>query len=157
LVEQLELVAEHFRKGAASPRITLVSGYRPQSRGSTHATGSALDFRVEGVPNDSLVAFCKTLPDTGCGYYPNSIFVHMDVRPGRGAASWVDASHPGEDPRCVSAWPPAPGDPAETGQAGDTRPQAQRDDALPPLPLGGDAWNLEETGRPRRDRHPYFF
>lgn len=54
-----------------------------------------------------MVAFCKTLADTGCGFYPNSSFVHIDVRePGAGHVSWIDASGPGETPRYVSVWPP---------------------------------------------------
>jgi len=52
----------------------------------------------------------KTLDDTGCGYYPNSSFVHMDVRdPETGHVAWIDASGPGETPRYVAQWPePAP-------------------------------------------------
>ncbi|HEY2513991.1 MAG TPA: hypothetical protein VGI39_24155, partial [Polyangiaceae bacterium] len=32
-----------------------------------------------------------------CGYYPNSTFVHMDVR--EKSAFWIDFSRPGEPPR----------------------------------------------------------
>lgn len=86
--------------------ISLVSGYRPQSRGSLHQGGRALDLRVAGVSNQELVAFCKTLPDTGCGYYPNSSFVHVDVRnPGTGKVTWIDTSGPGESANYVSQWP----------------------------------------------------
>jgi hypothetical protein len=53
------------------------------------------------------VAFCRGLRDTGCGYYPNSSFVHFDVRPGgTGHVYWIDASGPGEAARYVSSWPP---------------------------------------------------
>ena len=45
-----------------------------------HSTGRAMDFRIDGVKNEDVVAFCKTINDTGCGFYPNSSFVHMDVR-----------------------------------------------------------------------------
>ena len=41
--------------------------------------------------------FCRTLRNAGCGYYPNSTFVHMDVRDTK--AYWVDLSRPGEPPR----------------------------------------------------------
>lgn len=103
LMVRLEKIAEHWN----GRPITLVSGYRPQSRGSQHQTGRALDLRVDDVRNDELAAFCKTLPDTGCGFYPNSSFVHVDVRePGTGSLSWIDASGPGEAPRYVSTWPP---------------------------------------------------
>jgi hypothetical protein len=105
LLKRLEAVARKF----PSRPISLVSGYRPQSRGSQHQTGKALDLRVAGVSNEELVAFCRTLADTGCGYYPNSSFVHIDVRsPGTGVVNWIDASGPGEPPRYVTQWPPPP-------------------------------------------------
>ena len=105
LVERLQIVSDHF-KGRG---MHIVSGYRPNSVGSFHATAQALDFRVDGVRNEDLVAFCKTLNDTGCGYYPNSSFVHMDVRaPGTGHVAWIDASGPGESAHYVAAWPPPP-------------------------------------------------
>lgn len=104
LLVRLEKIAEHWN----GRPITLVSGYRPQSRGSQHQTGRALDLRVDDVRNDELAAFCKTLSDTGCGFYPNSSFVHVDVRePGAGNLSWIDASGPGEAPRYVPTWPPS--------------------------------------------------
>src|SRR5262249_18001135 len=87
-------------------RCGLVWGYGPRSGGSYRATGGALDVRLDGVTNEALVAYCKTLPDTGCGYYPNSVFIHMDVRePGTGHVSWIDISRPGEAPKYVTAWP----------------------------------------------------
>jgi hypothetical protein len=104
LVERLELTVDHFRKGTEASRIVLVSGYRPRGSGSFHSTGKALDFRIEGVPNDALAAFCKTLPDTGCGYYPHAGFVHMDARdPGTGHVAWTDVSRSGEAPRYVAS------------------------------------------------------
>ena len=115
LVERLELMVDHFAKPAATPKIFVVSGYRPASKGSFHAMGKAIDFRVSGVENTDLVAFCKTLPDTGCGFYPNSSFIHVDVREaGAGHVSWIDASGPGEKPEYVASWPPPP---AEDGDA----------------------------------------
>ena len=63
-----------------------------------------MDFRVAGTDNEALAAFCKTLPDTGCGYYPNGGFVHMDVRStGSGHVAWTDVSHPGEPARYVAS------------------------------------------------------
>jgi hypothetical protein len=111
LVERIEQVVGHFFKDGRGARMELISGYRPKSTGSYHASGRALDFRLEGVKNEDIVAFCKTLPDTGCGYYPNSLFVHLDVRErGAGHVSWIDASRPGEPPRYVTSWPPQGGD-----------------------------------------------
>lgn len=81
--------------------IRVVSGYREKShaRNSKHRLGRALDFSIPGVPNDALVDFLVTLPNTGVGYYPNSTHVHMDARASR--MYWVDASGPGQAPRYV--------------------------------------------------------
>ncbi len=103
LVMRVQAIANRF----PGKTITLVSGYRPASKGSEHAKARALDLRVDGVTNETLVAFCKTLKDTGCGYYPNSFFVHVDVRPERaGHVYWIDVSGPGEKPEYVKSWPP---------------------------------------------------
>jgi hypothetical protein len=132
LVERLQQVADHF--GGAhhqNQRVSMhiISGFRPTSVGSFHATAQALDFRVDGVRNEELVAFCKTLEDTGCGYYPNSSFVHLDVRaPGTGHVAWIDASGPGESPHYVTAWPPPPEPTNEDFAAKLAR-------VLPPLPV----------------------
>jgi uncharacterized protein YcbK (DUF882 family) len=137
LVERLELAIEHFRKTGQPARVVLVSGYRPRSAGSYHASGRALDFRIDGVKNDALVSFCKTLPDTGCGYYPNSVFVHMDVRDtGAGHVAWVDASRPGEAPKYVSE--------SSGGQALPALPEDERD-------------GVEEKKTTKTDRRPYLF
>lgn len=106
LALRLQALADHFNKPGAPIKLSVVSGLRPTSIGSTHSTGRAIDFRIEGTKNEDVVAFCKTLTDTGCGYYPKSSFVHLDVRePGAGHVSWIDASGPGETPHYVSAWP----------------------------------------------------
>lgn len=105
LLTRIDTIAKHF----PGKHISLVSGYRPRSQGSLHQTARAIDLRVVGVGNEEVVAFCKTIGDTGCGYYPNSSFVHVDVRiPGTGSVTWIDASGPGEAPRYVSTWPPPP-------------------------------------------------
>ena len=103
LLTRLDALGKHFPGRAVS----LISGYRPDSPGSLHHAGRALDFRVSGVDNQELAAFCRSLPDTGCGYYPNSAFVHLDVRsPGSGSVYWIDAAGTGEPPRYVREWPP---------------------------------------------------
>lgn len=105
LLTRVSAIAKHF----PGRPISLVSGYRPTSRGSLHQVGRALDLRVAGVSNETLVAFCRTLPDTGCGYYPNSSFVHVDVRSaGTGKVTWIDSSGPGEAPNYVRQWPLPP-------------------------------------------------
>ncbi len=117
----------------------VISGYRPNSVGSFHASAQALDFRVDGVANEALVAFCKTLDDTGCGYYPNSSFVHMDVRPvGTGHVAWIDASGPGESAHYVSAWPPPPEPLGE-------KLGARLAKILPPLPVDEHPADVEHA------------
>ncbi|MEI7891856.1 MAG: DUF882 domain-containing protein [Myxococcales bacterium] len=129
LVDRLEQVAEHFAK-RGRVKFVLVSGYRPGGAGSYHASARAIDFRIEGVKNESLVAFCKTLPDTGCGFYPNSHFVHLDARDRKaGHVAWIDASGPGEAPRYVDSWPP-PGS-LRTGRASRVRTILYLDRELP--------------------------
>jgi hypothetical protein len=92
--------------------IYIYSGYRPgaivagTTHHSMHAAARAFDIQVHGIPNATLFEFCRKLEDVGCGYYPNSKFVHVDVRrPGTGHALWIDASGPGEPPRYVDSWP----------------------------------------------------
>ena len=106
LVSRLAAVSKRF-PGAT---LSIVAGSRPESPTSLHHSGRAVDLRVVGVDNAELAAFCRTLPDTGCGHYPNSSFVHLDVRPrGSGTMSWIDVSGPDEPPRYVREWPPKPG------------------------------------------------
>ena len=98
LVALLGVVSNHF----GSRKIEVVSGFRPYTPTqftphSNHNHGKAIDFRVVGVPNEAVRDFCRTLKNVGCGYYPNSTFVHMDVR--EQSAFWVDYSRPGESPR----------------------------------------------------------
>jgi len=82
--------------------IVVVSGYRPRARsGSRHRHGRALDIQVTHVPLQEVVRFARSLPETGVGYYPNSLFTHIDVRDR--SAFWVDLSRPGESARYVAA------------------------------------------------------
>jgi uncharacterized protein YcbK (DUF882 family) len=76
----------------------IVSGYREHSyaKESKHKKGHACDLSVEGVPNDVLRDYLLTLDQVGVGYYPNSSFVHLDVRPQ--STQWVDRASPGERP-----------------------------------------------------------
>lgn len=98
LVSLLGIVSNHF----GSRKLEVVSGFRPFTPTqfnphSNHMHGKAIDFRVAGVPNEALRDFCRTLKNVGCGFYPNSVFVHMDVR--EQSAFWIDYSKPGEAPR----------------------------------------------------------
>ena len=84
----------------------IVSGYRPGEGGSRHAHARALDLRLRGVRHEDVRDYARTLPDAGVGYYPNSVFVHLDTRDAQeGGAFWTDYSGPGEAPR-YGHWPP---------------------------------------------------
>ncbi len=98
LLALITLVSNHF----GGKPLEVVSGYRAYTptqytARSKHNEGKALDFRVRGVRNEELRDFCLTLHNAGCGYYPNSSFVHVDTRDIK--VYWVDFSHPGEPPQ----------------------------------------------------------
>lgn len=97
LVELLVRVSDEF----GGRKIRVVSGYREvsYSKHSKHKTGRAIDFSIPGVPNSALRDFLLTIDNAGVGYYPNSTFVHLDVR--SYGMYWVDASGPGQAPRYV--------------------------------------------------------
>jgi LysM repeat protein len=79
--------------------IQIVSGYRTTSffRDSRHKTSQAVDFAIVGVPNAVARDYLMTLDNVGVGYYPNSTFLHLDVRPA--STHWTDYAGPGEAPR----------------------------------------------------------
>jgi LysM repeat protein len=79
--------------------LRIVSGYRTTSFASEskHPLGRACDFSILGVPNTALRDYVRTFHDVGVGYYPNSTFIHLDVRDYD--AYWVDYAGPGEAPR----------------------------------------------------------
>lgn len=84
--------------------IRIVSGYRLGSTSATsrHRHGKAIDFVVVGVPNTALRDYVKTLDHVGVGYYPNSSFIHLDVR--TQWTYWIDYSGPGQRPRYGGFW-----------------------------------------------------
>ncbi|MFO8074440.1 MAG: LysM peptidoglycan-binding domain-containing protein [Polyangia bacterium] len=95
LLVLLQKIAEHW----PGKRIEIISGQRvgkSDDHESYHNKGRALDFRVAGVGNRELAWFVRRFDNVGVGYYPNSVFIHMDVRDSN--AWWVDYSRPGEKP-----------------------------------------------------------
>jgi LysM repeat protein len=93
LIHMIQRVAERY----PGRTIEIISGFRHRKKGarvSKHNVGRALDFRVVGIPRAQLYDFIRQLPKTGAGYYPNSVFIHMDVRDKR--TVWTDLSGPGE-------------------------------------------------------------
>ncbi len=98
LLALVTTVSDHF----GGKTVEVVSGYRTYTPTqytphSNHNLGRALDFKIDGVRNEEIWAFCRTFRSAGCGYYPNSGFVHLDVREAK--ASWIDRSLPGEPPQ----------------------------------------------------------
>jgi uncharacterized protein YcbK (DUF882 family) len=98
LVTLVGEVSDHF----GGRDLMVVSGFRPYSPRqftphSNHNAGRALDFTIPGVTNEKLRDFCQTFHNVGVGYYPNSSFVHLDVR--KANARWTDFAGPGQAPR----------------------------------------------------------
>jgi uncharacterized protein YcbK (DUF882 family) len=130
-------------------RIEVVSGFRAptvaKNPHSPHMKGLACDFRVTGVKNTDLRDYLRrAFPHIGVGYYPNSSFVHLDVR-GKGASAfWIDYSGPGEN----AMYSDNPGEDLRSGRADTFRPTlidpswAERDDP-PPVELAGGAAGRE--------------
>ncbi len=94
--------SKHFSFG----KVLVVAGYRApriaRQKGnpkSPHKKGLACDFRIEGVANTELRDYLRgAFARVGVGYYPNSDFVHLDVRD-KQSAFWIDYSGPGERAR----------------------------------------------------------
>ena len=84
--------------------IQVVSGFRLGATRTTsrHRQGRAIDIHIEGVPNTALRDYVKTFDQVGVGYYPNSSFVHLDVR--EQWTYWIDYSGPGQRPRYGGFW-----------------------------------------------------
>lgn len=80
LIAILYRVSRHFEKP-----LTLVSGYRVRgvnaSDGSRHGAAKAADIIISGVSSREVSEYVEaTFCQVGVGVYPNSGFVHIDVR-----------------------------------------------------------------------------
>jgi LysM repeat protein len=95
LIKLLVQVSDTF----GGRQLRVVSGYRQSSffEDSRHKASSAVDFSIPGIPNEVVRQYLLLLEDAGVGYYPNSSFLHLDVR--GCAVQWVDYAGPGEAPR----------------------------------------------------------
>jgi uncharacterized protein YcbK (DUF882 family) len=133
-----------FQTGQHWPgkRIEVVSGFRNPSVAknprSPHMKGLACDFRVVGVKNTELRDYLRgNMKKVGVGYYPNSSFVHLDVRKDR-SAFWIDYSGPGER----SVYSENAADDLKSGRAESYRPTKIDEDFIndaPPERDGADA------------------
>jgi uncharacterized protein YcbK (DUF882 family) len=85
------------RFGAHEVRI--ISGYRTPRRASrsNHGRGRAIDLVVPGAADEEVARFAREQGFVGVGVYPNSGFVHLDVR--ERSYFWVDRSGPGKRSR----------------------------------------------------------
>jgi uncharacterized protein YcbK (DUF882 family) len=97
LAQMLYQTSRHFD----GRRLEIVSAYRhpkvARNPHSPHKEGVACDFRVVGIANTVLRDFLrKTFDHVGVGYYPNSVFVHLDDRKNGKSAFWIDYSGPGQ-------------------------------------------------------------
>lgn len=122
LLATLAHISDHF----GGRRISVISGFRSVGgytrETSQHVAGRALDIRIQGVPNEVLRDYLRSLGNFGVGYYPRSTFVHFDVRDER--TYWVDWSRPGQAPQYQRRGDAPPGDAtarelASVGQGGD--------------------------------------
>lgn len=146
LLVRLQRVAKRF----PGKTIEIISGHRPDARvTSRHHHARALDMRVEGVSREALRDFLRKFDETGVGYYPNSYFVHMDVRDSRGY--WVDRSGPGEPPD-YGTWPPTKRE-IERASAKVVRNALSELEALreAPVPLKGEG--APSPARVRSEKH----
>jgi uncharacterized protein YcbK (DUF882 family) len=134
LLRLISQVSDHF----GGRPLHVVSGYRLPGgytrESSRHVAGEAIDFLIPGVPLTEVRDYCLHFDHSGCGYYPRSGFVHMDVR--RKNAHWTDWSLPGQapiltEPKSGAAQPPANGE--KNAEPKDEADPTADDDGLPAL------------------------
>jgi uncharacterized protein YcbK (DUF882 family) len=144
-----------FQTGQHWPgkRIEVVSGFRnptvAKNPHSPHMKGLACDFRVVGVKNTELRDYLRgNMQKVGVGYYPNSSFVHLDVRKDR-SAFWIDYSGPGE--RAVYSGNAA--EDLKSGRAESYHPSKIGSDWLnDDAPSGEAAGDGEGAGKPEANK-----
>ena len=155
LLQLLYATAKHFE----FHRIVVVAGYRApkiaRQKGnprSPHKQGAACDFRVEGIANTTLRDFLRDKFDrVGIGYYPNSGFVHLDVRTQK--AFWIDESGPGERARYLRETDEAMALERAVGLDG---PQgvSPREEELDRQATTPEAWGTSPQSAPTQERYP---
>lgn len=97
LLKLLYRLADRFD----AKQINIISGYRESPSGkseSKHRKGHAVDFMMPGVPLAAVAREARKLGHVGVGFYPNSGFVHLDIRGDGPSYFWVDRSGPGRGP-----------------------------------------------------------
>ncbi|MBN2340667.1 MAG: LysM peptidoglycan-binding domain-containing protein [Deltaproteobacteria bacterium] len=143
----LQKVADAF----PGRRLEIISGQRvkkDRSHESFHNKGQAIDFRVAGIQNRTLVTFLKKFDNTGVGFYPNSVFVHLDTR--KRNAFWIDYSRPGE--RAIYA--KAGMTKEEIEEIREARRQKKAPNNQPTERHADETVTLAEVGNPQAIEHP---
>lgn len=124
LAHMLYETARHYE----GHRMEVVSGYRnpkvARNPKSPHKKGLACDFRMAGIPNAALRDWVrKNFDHAGVGYYPNSVFVHLDNRKKDPSAFWIDYAGPGQ----VASYAENPREDLRSGRA--ERKRAKEEEA----------------------------
>ncbi|HJZ87914.1 MAG TPA: DUF882 domain-containing protein [Polyangia bacterium] len=152
LLRLIEDISHHFD----NRRIDIVAGYRAPAAArnpkSPHKRGLAADLRVDGVSNAALRDFCRTaFQHVGVGYYPNSSFVHIDVRKNQ-SAFWIDYSGPGEAP----LYSRTPNDDLQTGRAETFKPgkSGEGEGDFDGESVGAGPLPVPATGGPSPQKYP---
>jgi uncharacterized protein YcbK (DUF882 family) len=146
-----------YRTGRRFPghRLEVVSGYRhprvARNPKSLHKQGLACDFRVAGVPNAVLRDYLRsTFDHVGVGYYPNSVFVHLDNRKKGPSAFWIDYSGPGQE----AEYSANPRQDLRTGEADRRRPSEGRSEGEDDMAHAGLAGVPAKPGSPALAHKP---
>lgn len=91
----INLLHSIYKKTGTTKPLELFSGYRCASTNASlrrksskvasqsfHMKGMAADFSIPGIPLKTLKAIANAQGAGGLGYYPNTGFIHIDVRTG---------------------------------------------------------------------------
>jgi uncharacterized protein YcbK (DUF882 family) len=134
LLRLVQAVADHWPDRVLVVHSGIRGAPRRRSRSrSNHLVGRAVDFHVDGISNQDLRDFCRTLDHAGVGYYPNSTFVHLDARDP--PWTWVDSSGPGERAQYTFSGPSGPavyGPGCATGEPEADPGPGEADPGIPP-------------------------
>jgi hypothetical protein len=77
LLDRLQRIGDAFE----GRTIEIFSGQTPRApRSSRHHHARALDLNVRGVERESVRDLALTFDQTGIGFYPDDVFIHLDVR-----------------------------------------------------------------------------